>query len=309
VIVFPIPVVFDSLSVISMLRRPLRLSRRRVDDYTIIIPCYNGYGPPLYWEEGRTVIVEDAASKPEAIIRGLSRVGTKYVVILDADTIPSEDLGRVCATLEEAGADIASAIVLPIPCEGGLVGFQSVEYALAMKVRRLSPHLTSGAFIVAKTDSLRAIMRRHSGNFDGDDTEIGLIAKRLGMRVVHLDSVAVTRVPSGLRSLLRQRVAWTMGFIRLAKSFFRQLHVHALYGLIIFLGLTPLKILSLDTVIHLVILTIYLAYLAIALIGASDVDGIAYKLAYPFYGLAMAMLVPLATLAYYVASLMRRGRG
>ena len=57
------------------------------------------------------------------------------------------------------------------------------------------------------------------------------------------------------------------------------------------------------------ILTIYLAYLAIALIGASDVDGIAYKLAYPFYGLVMAMLVPLATLAYYVASLMRRRRG
>jgi cellulose synthase/poly-beta-1,6-N-acetylglucosamine synthase-like glycosyltransferase len=304
-VIFPIPVLLDLLSVFSMLRKPLKLSRKRVEDYTIIIPCFNGYGRPLYWEEGRTIIIREASNKPDAIIHGLSKVESRYVVVLDADTIPSEDLARVCATLEEADADIASVVVLPIPYGDALTRLQSVEYALAMKVRRLSPHLTSGAFIVAKTDSLKTIMERHSRIFDGDDLEIGLIAKKLGMNVVHLDAVAVTKTPSTFRDLLKQRVTWTRGFIRLAKKFFKQLHVHALYGLFVFVGLTPLKILSLDTSIHLVLLVIYLAYLTITLIG-SGVEGLIYKLVYPLYNLMMVLLVPLATLTSYVTLLIRK---
>lgn len=304
VAVFPAPVLVDVGAVIAMLRRPERLGCR-VDDYTIIVPCYGGHGPPLYVEEGRTVVVVDAGDKSDAIRRGLEQVSTEYVVILDADTVPSQDLGRACGALRRAGADIASTVVLPMPLGGLLAGLQMVEYEIAMKIRRLSPYLTSGACIIARADALRRIMEHHSGVFDGEDIEIGLIARRLGMRVIHVDLTALTMVPRTMRGLIAQRVRWTRGFIRLAARYFRQLGPHAIYGLVAFLGLTPLKALSIDTMIAAVLPAIYLAYLAITLV-ASRTAALGYRLLYPLYSLLMAILTPVATLMAWLRDAVKK---
>ncbi|MEM2189119.1 MAG: glycosyltransferase family 2 protein [Nitrososphaerota archaeon] len=298
-----------ALAVLPHFKKPVKPREGWVSrgDYALIIVAYNGYAPIYLGEDEENVIIAmDGESKTEAIKRALALVDAPYVVLLDGDTVPGGDLRLAVQALADSGADVASVKVLPIPLRNSILErLQHVEYSIAMRARRWAPWLVSGAMIVARTESMKRILERHSGNFDGEDLEIGLLAKQMGMKVIHVDFPAYTEVPASLKQLIKQRIRWFKGFARLSMKFWRlpALIPHSLYWWILFALMTPLKILSLDASI-IPLAAVYAIYLMVT-IAAKPPKAIHVAL-FPLYGLLQVIIVPIAAALSCARGLMKK---
>jgi cellulose synthase/poly-beta-1,6-N-acetylglucosamine synthase-like glycosyltransferase len=142
-------------------------------------------------------------------------VRAPYVVCIDADTTTERPFGELVGALVANGYDFASVPLVPSRADGMLRRLQSYEYRTAMRLRRIAPWQVSGACHVARTEAHRAVMRRHSMFFQGNDVEAGLLAKATGLTVGHLPFPVRTAVPDTLRGWYRQRLAWSGGEFRL----------------------------------------------------------------------------------------------
>jgi Glycosyl transferase family group 2 len=145
----------------------------------------------------------------------LPYVSTSYVIALDADSASVRSLSVLAGAMEQSGADVASVRLVPRNTERLLGKLQALEYRLAMGLRQVVPWLVSGACHIARTTALRDIMAHHSLFFQGNDVEVGLIAKRRGYKVAHIPFEVYTTVPDTLRAWFRQRLAWSGGEFRL----------------------------------------------------------------------------------------------
>jgi cellulose synthase/poly-beta-1,6-N-acetylglucosamine synthase-like glycosyltransferase len=241
-------ILFDLQNVLSRWRgRVLSPHFRRSDDYTVVVPLY---GHPRYFgnrealkhlkanvvvamdvgnpvmrdfalqlvaEGWRVACTAMPAPNPPLLIRFAiesGQVRTKYVVRVDADTRPLEDIGRYIARIEEDGADVCSAKVHVADPNTQAQKMQALEYRMAMLSRHFRPWLTSGACMVARVDAMRRIFYFHSLWFPGEDIETGRVARALGMRVRHLDMEVETDAPESWVGLLRQRRLWWAGNFR-----------------------------------------------------------------------------------------------
>jgi cellulose synthase/poly-beta-1,6-N-acetylglucosamine synthase-like glycosyltransferase len=148
--------------------------------------------------------------------RTMPFVTTKYVVFLDGDSRPQGDLGSVCAVMEKEGLDVVSVKVVPDASSNLVERMQRVEYNISMLARHYFPWLTSGACTVGRTETMSAIMRRHSLYFWGGDIEVGVIARRMGKRIGHVNFKVYTKVPRTLFGLFKQRVGWFCGGFRMS---------------------------------------------------------------------------------------------
>ncbi|MCS7006437.1 MAG: glycosyltransferase family 2 protein [Gaiellaceae bacterium] len=222
----------------------------RNDDFTIIVPVY---GHPRYFAErdrlapyrANVLVALDLGGPHAAELRAFAdefetegwrvyraetpnpnppqlmleaieagAVTTAYVLRMDADTYPLEDIGKFIHQMDVVGADICS-VEVEVARPRGLVGrIQALEYRMAMLSRRFRPWLTSGACFVAHREALRTILRRHSFWFPGEDIETGAIGHALGMRVRHLALRVATEAPDTWRDLYRQRRLWWAGGFR-----------------------------------------------------------------------------------------------
>lgn len=141
-------------------------------------------------------------------------VATRYVLRMDADTYPLEDIGKFIAQMEASRADICSVKVEVARPRSLVARIQALEYRMAMLSRHYRPWLTSGACFAARSEALTTILRRHSLWFPGEDIETGRIGHALGMRVRHLDLRVATEAPETWRGLWRQRRLWWAGGFR-----------------------------------------------------------------------------------------------
>lgn len=223
--------------------KPIRPSLERALDYEVIVPAYNNYDV-LPYNGGNIIYAKKGKSKPEAIKNVLDKVKAEYVVILDGDTELPEGIPNALASMIKAGADFASLFVTVKP-ENFLTLMQRFEYNIAMMIRRWLPYLLSGACYIARTDALRKVFDKHSLRFEGEDLEVGLIAKRLGFKIVHIDVVVETKAPSRLRSLIEQRIIWFKGLYRLTNRRNIKYLVFPLFYTTFFIFLLlPLKLLD-----------------------------------------------------------------
>ncbi|MBG0567877.1 glycosyltransferase family 2 protein [Actinoplanes aureus] len=177
-------------------------------------------------------------------------VRAAYVVCIDADSVTERPFGELVGMLAANGYDFASVPLVPSNTGTALGQLQAYEYRSAMKLRHIAPWQVSGACHVARAEAHRAVMRRHSLFFQGNDVEAGLLAKALGYRIGHLPFAVSTAVPDTVKSWYRQRLAWSGGEFRL---FVMNLHllvrhpVFWIYGAIVTtLGL-PLRWVTLAT--------------------------------------------------------------
>ena len=156
------------------------------------------------------------ALNPQLILlqEALPQVPTRYLVFLDGDTVPQQDLGRACAAIDGGGYDLASVNVMPSSAESSMAKLQRIEYYLAMRTRNFRPWLTSGACIVGRTETMRLVMDNHTTFFYGGDIEIGKQGKTVG-RVCHLNFNVATEVPSSFGGWFKQRIGWWAGAFRL----------------------------------------------------------------------------------------------
>ncbi len=175
----------------------------------------------------------------------IQQVTTEYVVPLDADSITKELIDVAVGELHAGNADIASIRLIPSNGDvNWLTKLQKLEYRVAMDMRVLVPWLISGACQIAKTEVMKEIMSKHSLFFQGNDVEIGLLAKRLGYTVVHIPFEVHTALPSTVKAWYRQRLAWAGGEFRLfIVNFFQILHhpFFWFYGAIITIATFPLR--------------------------------------------------------------------
>ncbi|MEU8224091.1 glycosyltransferase family 2 protein [Kribbella sp. NPDC048915] len=181
----------------------------------------------------------------DRVIRdALQIVTSEYVVMLDADSTTVRDFGELVGELHHERYDVASVRLVIRDESSWLVKLQRHEYALAMQLRFLAPWLVSGACHAGRTSAMRDVMARHSLFFQGNDIELGVIAKTIGYRVGHVPFEVLTSAPNTLRSWWRQRLAWTGGEFRLFVTNIRFVIWHPffwLYGTVVAIGTFPLR--------------------------------------------------------------------
>jgi hypothetical protein len=233
----------------------------------------------------------------------LNVVSTKYVVPIDADTTTSMPIHLLVGELAHQGWDIASIkLVLSNRDESVLTKLQYHEYDMAMQLRFIAPWMISGACHVAKAEVLRDVMSRHSLFFQGNDVEMGLIAKALGYKVGFIPFEVLTAVPSTKTGWWRQRLAWSGGEFRLFIINFKFVLSHPfwwLYGGMISIALFPLRwyyIIDLP-IVFLAIFSIY--YVLVVALHHRTMDRWVFVM--PLYGLFSSLiLTPLGVIWYFM---------
>lgn len=166
----------------------------------------------IKWDLLKKVVA--CPSREVALATGVEQVTTEYVAFLDDDSVPESSIGDAVDVLYENDWDIASTKVLASNREKFIEKLQSIEYEIAMLGREIRPYLTSGACVIAKTDSMKRIMHNHSMFYNGGDIEIGVIAKKMKMKVGHVDFKVYTEVPKTPKAWMKQRMYWASGNFR-----------------------------------------------------------------------------------------------
>lgn len=253
----------------------------------------------------RLPIASPPAMIREAIDRG--EVRTTWAVRLDADTISRGDVRQVIATLERSGADVASVKTHVLNAgESVWTHLQQQEYRMSMLGRHNRPWCLSGAFFIARTELLRRIYHRHSCWFFGEDSETGIVARRMRARIVHLDFEVLTEAPATLRALLRQRRGWWAGSFRQSWINFPHMIRYPLWltynCLLVWLMLAG-KALDLSKM-TVVLPVIYVAYVAITAVANWPVRS-EWMLVYPLYAMAQAIIMPPVGLVHYIGQAIR----
>jgi hypothetical protein len=155
-----------------------------------------------------------------ALLAGV--VTERYVIPLDADSVPSAPLSLLAGEMARRELDAASVRIIPGNArDSALARLQHLEYTVAMRARCLSPWMLPGACHIARTDAWRDVMSRHSLFFQGNDVEAGLIAEARGYRAGHTPFDIQTDVPASPYPWPRQRLARAGGQVRLFLVNFR----------------------------------------------------------------------------------------
>jgi len=242
----------------------------------------------------------------------LDNVTTEFVVPLDADSVSIEPIAVAVGELQALDGDIASVKLVPTNGDqNGLTRLQKFEYRIAMDMRFVVPWLVSGACQIAKTSVLKDIMNRHSLFFQGNDVEIGLIAKKRGYKVVHIPFEVHTALPSTFKAWYRQRLAWGGGEFRLFIINFRIILQHPffwIYGAFIVILALPLRYIS--------VMQFNLSLAVILALYVSLVTALHWKhknvwlAMMPIYTIVLSLvLVPLGAVWYFYMAIKDKNMG
>jgi Glycosyl transferase family group 2 len=331
----------DMQNVGARRRRVEQPTSERSGDFTIVVPLY---GAPRFFanrealepfKQHTLLVVSTAAAAMEAFAReleeegwrvhrtsadgplpalvaaGLGSVRTTWAIRLDGDATFVDDPGSIVAAAAAADADICSVKIVPSQSESLVEKLQTVEYATAMLSRHHRPWLTSGACIVGRTSSLRAVLALHSNWFLGEDIETGAIARRLRMRVVHIDAAVRTVVPATVADLFHQRRIWWAGC-------FRQTWINLDHGwddplaLVYRVALVwALYLGKSEALVHAwrLLPIIVVAYTGITLASNWSARS-RWMILYPYYALVQSLVMPaIGTLEYVRIAMRRRSLG
>ena len=249
----------------------------------------------------RDTIVRDAHS----VIR------STYVVCIDADTETTESVDVLVGAFAASGRDVGS-VPLGVSNPDTVLGrLQRIEYAMAMRLRRVMPWMVSGGCHVARREVHAELMARHSLFFQGNDVELGLLALGSGYTVGHLDFLVPTAVPDTLRSWWRQRLAWAGGEFRIMVVNIRLGLRHPwlwCYGLVITFLMAPVRLWWLPRSGWVLVAVLVCYTVAAAVINRAVRDPVV--LLYPFYALLYStVLVPLGLVTYLQMAVRSRNAG
>ena len=243
----------------------------------------------------------------------LARVTARYVVCIDADSTSARPFAELVGAMAARDLDVASVPL--VPSNGAtnlLTRLQRHEYRMAMRLRRVMPWMVSGACHAARTSAYREVMSRHSLFFQGNDVEVGVIARRLRYRVGHVLFDVDTAVPERLSAWWRQRVAWAGGEVRLFLANPHLVLSHPflwLYGSVVVLLAWPVRS---DSLLHatapeLAVVTAGYVALTLALHRRRPSPSL---LLMPLYAAFISLvLAPIGVLAYVQMVLAHRNEG
>jgi hypothetical protein len=266
-------------------------------------------GPALSGRPGQR---STSGTKRDTIVRDAHQViDTEYVVCIDADTMTEKPVETLVGAFARSGLDLGS-VPLTVANKQSILGrLQALEYAMAMRLRRVMPWMVCGGCHIARREVHARLMAQHSLFFQGNDVELGLLAVEQGLRVGHLDFSVPTVVPDTVRGWWRQRVAWIGGEFRITVVNIRLARHHPflwIYGLVIVLLLAPLRWLSLDSA-GWVLLAVYVCYV-LAVVSVTGSVREPLLLVYPLYALLYTMvLLPFGGFSYANQAIKSRNAG
>jgi len=330
---------FDMANLLSFRSKPLETSLNTSDDYTIIVPIFKN--PQRiknidylrkYKEKVILCTVQNENSQMSEFVTEMRNEGffvlslprpsgeyfkeallkealpfskSKYICFLDADSIPEDNVGKVCGVMEEKSLDLASVNIVPNCNSNWIEKIQKTEYSMSMLSHQYQPWLTSGACLVGKSSVLSEIMDKHSLYFAGGDIEIGVLAKRSHKKIGFVNFKVFTEVPKGFKSWFKQRANWFCGAFRLSvinadKVLLGPLSlVYSLfYSLVFVFLLLPLKFYSLSVEELWLFGAILLLYIPITIAANWKVRS-KNMLIYPFYAAFQVFVLSVAGIAQY----------
>jgi cellulose synthase/poly-beta-1,6-N-acetylglucosamine synthase-like glycosyltransferase len=263
------------------------------------------------WRVARVLV--DSPNPAKLVKESLSAVTTTYSLRLDADTSIGDDLSRGVAAVAASGAEICSIKCAVANRLNVVTNLQALEYRMAMLARHFRPWLTSGACFLARTDSLRLIMDRHSLWTPGEDIETGRTALALRMRIHHLDITVETEAPDTWQALAKQRRLWWAGtfrhwWINMDRNLLHLPVLTGYYLAAVWFSLyskwwTMIDLGDLAATMPVVIL----AYILVTAISNLQVIS-PWMLVFPLYALLQVLVMPPIGAVYYVVLAYRRRR-
>jgi cellulose synthase/poly-beta-1,6-N-acetylglucosamine synthase-like glycosyltransferase len=266
------------------------------------------------WKVFRTTL--EHPGPPTLMRAALLAVTTTYVLRMDADTRPIDDIALFIESMANDGADLCSTKVLVDDPRSSAQRFQALEYRMAMLSRHFRPWLTSGACFVATTDAMTRILDSHSMWFTGEDIETGRIGFAFRMRLRHLDLRVATEAPGGWAALYRQRRMWWAGSFRhtivnLDRNAL-QLPAWSFYYVALVWTGVYFKWASLVSYLHPFVLVqtmlaLFAVYAAVTLVANWQVRSWR-MLVFPPYALLQSILMPFVGSIHYVVLARRYGR-
>jgi len=238
-------------------------------------------------------------------------VESEYVVCIDADTVTQGPLEDLVGTVRSSGLDLAGVRLVPSNLSRLLGRLQAHEYRMAMRMRRIIPYITPGALQISTSRAHRAIMRRHSLFFQGNDAEMGLLGRALGYKVGYLPVEVPTIVPDNFVAWWRQRFAWAGGEFRIFVvnlPLFRRHPLFMIYGFVFVFMFVPFKLMEVAPPGRVIGSLLFLYCAAVVAMNWQDRDRA--LLLYPLYGLFISLvLAPLGALSYAMQARQSRNPG
>ncbi len=336
IIIVPLWVI-DGLKVFleSFSRRSYKLAKENLDKITVIIACKDGedvidatlksllkkFRPKqvilasngstdntCYIAQGYGVIILDIErpiGKVRAINRALQYVDTPYVLLLDDDTLVG-NAAMPTGLLEEGYEGVAFRVL--VKTSNWISKLQMYEYRKSTDLgkryhnNKASVQNISGAIGLFELKQLKTQIRRHSGEFSGEDLQRTLLIHLAqdAKGVVLTDSTVYTQPPTTIKTLYQQRsFGWFPGLYANFNNYLKiltrdhmpfALRFDAFYNIFLVMILDILRVLSLPILIfypwYFVIM--YLTYFlleAISFIKSKSREPFWVVFIYPLYGL------------------------
>jgi len=165
------------------------------------------------------LLKKENGGKHTALNLGLENANTELLASVDADTILDKkallEIVKYFKNTEIAA--VGGSILIENP--SSFVGkAQSVEYQMNSYIKKMLGFtggvlVAPGAFSVFRTDAVKKVGGYREGN-NQEDLELTFRIQTNHMKVDHCHTAfAFTKGPSTIRSLFRQRVRWSRGFL------------------------------------------------------------------------------------------------
>ncbi len=319
----------------SFTRRSYRSSDEDLDLVTVVIACKDGEGvidatlkslrcrfrpdqiilasngstdSTCHIAQGYDIRVLDIKSpigKARAINYALTYVKTPYVLLLDDDTLVGDAIIPT-GLLKEGYEGVAFRVLVIV--SNWVSKIQMYEYRKSTDLgkryhnNKASVQNISGAVGLFSLKQLKSQIRRHSGEFSGEDLQRTLLIHLAqdSKGVVLTDSTVYTQPPTSIKNLFQQRsFGWFPGlyanFRNYAKVLTRDrmptaLRFDAFYNMFLVMLLDIIRLLSLPILIFYpwyftVMYAIYFVFESISYVRSGSKDPFWIVPIYPFFGL------------------------
>lgn len=164
------------------------------------------------------LLKQEHKGKSYALNRGLKECKGEFILVLDSDTI-LERKALKNATCKISQNTAAISFLPKILFKNKfLTWFQNVEYHFNSLIRRGLNSLSKGGIYVWGCATLyrtEVLKKLKFPNSLTEDLDLSVSMQRLGYRIIlSEDSLAYTKVPSDFLGLIRQRIRWNLGGLR-----------------------------------------------------------------------------------------------
>lgn len=171
--------------------------------------------------------------KAIALNTAFKKASSKYVVCIDSDSYPEEDiLLKTIGYFEDKKVAAVTCLVLPDKKDTLLQKIQHIEYIAGFGLNNTllssisSSYVIPGPYTIIRKSVFENVGYFQQGNL-AEDMEFGLRLKKHGLKIIScFDAVVYTDIPHTLKNLFIQRDRWCRGgifnFIKYRELFFNK---------------------------------------------------------------------------------------